>query len=150
MNKRALYIIFAIIAIATIVGIVGNKNSVEQACVEETCFNVEIANTLQEKQTGLSNRDFLSQNDGMLFPYISGEVPGFWMKDMRFPLDIIWISSRSYGYEVSGIVKDIQPCVSVGECPAVFPNEEIFYVLEINSGLSDTYDFRSGDAFYLK
>lgn len=113
-----------------------------EVCIEENCFQVEIAETIQERSKGLSNRESLDLNKGMLFVMSQKTIPRFWMKKMEFPLDIIWINSD---LEIIGIEKDLQPCVQNEVCPTFSPEEKILYVLEINSGLSDEYNFAIGD-----
>jgi len=144
-NGRFLIGIFSI-AILILIVIFNTQNPLPaQVCISETCFNLEIAETLQEKALGLSNRVSLPEDNGMLFIY-SDDVPGFWMKDMNFPLDIIWINSEM---KVSEIVRGIEPC-EPDFCPVVYPAEGVIYVLEINAGLSDLHGFQSGDAVYFK
>jgi hypothetical protein len=144
MKRRHLLLIAIVILILT-AGIIINKNSStsDQICIEESCFHVEVADTDAKKILGLSNRDSLSADSGMLFPYPEGAIPGFWMKDMRFPIDIIWINSEM---KISGIVNDFQPCLDSYSCLPVYPEEEIIYVLEINSGLSEYYGFEAGNS----
>lgn len=52
---------------------------------------IERAISADAKQKGLSNRDSLGENSGMLFEFATKEQYTFWMKEMRFPIDIIWI-----------------------------------------------------------
>lgn len=150
-KKNFILGIFILAVIAVIVGYISySKNlpetNFQQACINTKCFNIEVANTNEEKALGLSGREFLPENSGMLFPYPEGAIPGFWMKDMNFALDIIWINS---GMRISEIVKNIEPC-SPDFCPIIFPSEEIIYVLEINSGLSNKYGLNTGDFIQLK
>ena len=146
--KKSHISLIAVFILVVIGWIVFNNNSFsEQICIEKTCFNVEIADTDEKKILGLGNRDFLEEKEGMLFPYPEKSAPGFWMKDMRFPIDIIWINLEM---KVSGIIKDFQPCESNELCPVVYPDEEIIYVLEINSGLSERYGIKKENIVYFK
>src|SRR3989344_1246587 len=54
-------------------------------------FNVTIAKSDQEKQIGLSKTQKISENQGMLFVFDTPSYYSFWMKDMKFPIDIIYI-----------------------------------------------------------
>ena len=56
-------------------------------------FPVELAITAEEQIQGLSGRPALAAGTGMLFVYQQQSKYSFWMPDMRFPLDIVWISS---------------------------------------------------------
>lgn len=51
----------------------------------------EVARTDRERELGLSNRPGLAEGEGMLFLFGGVGPAGIWMKDMRFPLDILWI-----------------------------------------------------------
>jgi len=55
-------------------------------------IKVDLALTEAQREQGLSGRQSLNENEGMLFVFDSpGNYP-FWMKDMNFPIDIIWLS----------------------------------------------------------
>ena len=58
-------------------------------------FTVELAITTSTQARGLSGRQSLADGAGMLFPFTRPGVQSFWMKDMNFPIDIIWIGSTS-------------------------------------------------------
>ena len=112
-------------------------------CIEDkACFNVEIAADDESKVLGLSNLDSLDNESGMLFVFEKEIVPGFWMKDMGFPIDIIWINSDK---KIIGIEKNLQLCENIVLCPAFYPSQEIKYVLEINANQSEAYNISEGD-----
>ena len=73
--------------------------------IGNTVFNVEIASTTAEQTIGLSGRKSLAENEGMFFTFNSPGVQNFWMKDMNFPIDIIWIS----GNKVAGFAENAEP-----------------------------------------
>ncbi len=77
----------------------------ETITVGGVSFNVEMATTMAELACGLSGRTGLGDGQGMLFLFSSGSVQNFWMKDMQFGLDIIWIS----GGRVVGFAQDVPP-----------------------------------------
>ena len=54
-------------------------------------FDVEVASSTIEQARGLSGRNGLGENQGMFFPFATAGIKNFWMKDMRFPIDMIWI-----------------------------------------------------------
>ncbi len=123
-----------------------SHNNSEKICIaDKKCFDSEIADTPEKMILGLSNRDSLDENKAMLFVFETEGIYGFWMKDMNFPLDIVWIDKN---LEIVGIEKNLQPCETGRSCLTVYPDEEIIYVLEINSGLSDRYDFENGDVVH--
>jgi len=95
-------------------------------------IKTEVAQTAREREKGLSGRACITDDQGMVFTF---EKPGhysFWMKDMNFPIDIIWIGADRL---VVGIEKDVLPSTY----PDSFINKDkpAQYVLELKSGRAD-------------
>lgn len=99
--------------------------------VGETELRVEVADTPRERSKGLSGQKSLKNGEGMLFVFDEPLLAGFWMKDMSFAIDIIWIDASG---RVIGIDKEISPD-SYPE--TVSPAEPVKYVLEVPAGFSD-------------
>lgn len=115
----------------------GGKQQI--AVVGGTPVQVEIADTRPARAQGLSARESLTKGSGMLFVYEEPQRPGFWMRDMRFAIDIIWIGADRR-------VVDITPNLTPDTYPQVFrPNQPIQYVLEINTGFAKEYGIKLGD-----
>lgn len=70
-----------------------------------TLITAELAETVADQRRGLGYRDALGQNKGMLFVYHKPGVRSFWMKGMRFAIDIIWIRLG----KIVLIEKNVQP-----------------------------------------
>lgn len=88
---------------------------------------IEIADTNEERALGLSNRESLAEGRGLLFIFEETGVYGFWMKDMKFPIDIVWIDEN---WVVVGIERRVTP----NTYPTTFfPPRPVKYVLELNS-----------------
>ena len=104
-----------------------------------------MAATPQQIALGLGERDALAQDRGMLFVYPVPTIPTIWMKGMRFPIDILWVSSEG---RLLGVVHSAQP--EPGKVPGeltLYPAPgPVSYVLEINAGLAEQYAFAPGDA----
>ena len=93
-------------------------------------YTIEIADTSESQQQGLSDRTSLPQEHGMLFIFPEKQVRSFWMKDMHFPLDMIWID----GDTIVDITENVPP-PTPGESPAiVYPKAPVDKVLELNAG----------------
>lgn len=103
-------------------------------------FEVEVADTPQKKSKGLSGKEELDKNKGMLFLYGKEQRPEFWMKDMSFSLDFIWIK----GNEVMDLDRNIEP-EEVQPPQTITPSKEVDKVLEVNSGVIEEYDINIGD-----
>ncbi|MFT4303186.1 MAG: DUF192 domain-containing protein [Candidatus Woesearchaeota archaeon] len=116
------------------------------ACINEYCFNVEIVDQPLDQSIGLMQHDYLAEQDGMLFVYETLANRPFWMYNMSFSIDIIWINQN---LEVVSIVENAQPCHNQ-DCKIYDPNVNSQYVLEINSGMVDFLNIKKGDMFIFK
>lgn len=135
------YFIILFIFSLTACNTIPQDSSLKTIEVGDTKVKVEIANTPQLKAQGLSNRQSLSQNQGMLFVFNNYSKPGFWMKDMQFPIDIIWIKDNT----IVDITKNIPP-PKVGESlKSYYPQDNTNYVLEVNAGWCDDNKIKIGD-----
>lgn len=100
---------------------------------------VEVASTDAQKQQGLSGRDSISDNFVMIFPFDTPGYYDFWMKDMKFDIDIIWTDQRGV---VTGLTKDAKPV----SYPASFsPEAPSKYVLEVIAGIIEKEGLKMGD-----
>lgn len=89
---------------------------------------IELADTDAERVQGLSGRESLQHGSGLLFLFEKMGIQGFWMKDMKFAIDIVWIDEN---WTVIGIERAVEP----DSYPTVFySNGPVKYVLELNSG----------------
>jgi hypothetical protein len=111
------------------------------ACFKDSCFEVELAVSFEEKKTGLMFRDSLEAGKGMLFVFDKEGVRSFWMKNTLIPLDIVWIDDKS---EVVCISSNAQPCKE-GNCPGISSDKNAKYVLEINGGIAEKIGVKIGD-----
>lgn len=120
------------------------QTSTKQLDIGNTSLSVEIADTDSLRQKGLSGRDSLSENSGMLFVFPKSSFPSFWMKDMKFALDLIWITDG----KVAQIDKKVQPepGKTNSELTLYSPEKPIDYVLEVNSGFSESHNIKVGDS----
>ncbi|MBI2013734.1 MAG: DUF192 domain-containing protein [Candidatus Colwellbacteria bacterium] len=99
---------------------------------------VEIADTDEKRALGLSGREELKDDHGMLFIFENKHIPGFWMKDMNFAIDIIWIGEDF-------IVRDITPNLLPETYPqAFYPREPVLYVLEVSAGWAARHNIEVG------
>ncbi|MBN2095834.1 DUF192 domain-containing protein [Candidatus Peregrinibacteria bacterium] len=104
-------------------------------------LKVEIADTFEQRQKGLMYRKHLDVGRGMLFVYIEPVLPSFWMKNMRFPLDIIFIGED---LRVKTIHEKVPPC-ETEPCELYSPSSRIRYVLEVPGGYSSLFKIKPGD-----
>ena len=100
-------------------------------------FRVELAATQEAREQGLSGRDRLLDDTGMWFEFIPAGMPGFWMRSMRFPIDLIWVSPEN---RVVGALT--LPVCARDPCPIHHPPQAVAHVLEIAAG---RFSGRTGD-----
>ena len=101
---------------------------------------VELAETPQQQALGLGQRDALPWDTGMLFLYEKPGFYAFWMRGMRFSIDIVWI--------FKGRIVGIEPSVPFergGNGPTVRPASLVDSVLEVPAGYAAARGWRTGD-----
>lgn len=111
------------------------------------CFQVELAENPFQQEKGLMYRTSLDKDKGMLFIFNKEANYPFWMKNTLIPLDMIWIDRNS---EVVFIKENAEPCLPAqagvsDDCPAINPERNAKYVLEINGGLAREINLGIGD-----
>ena|SRR3989344_8908908 len=112
---------------------------VRKITLGESIFRVEVSETSEERARGLSGLKSLPEGGGMLFVFPESSKPGIWMKEMLFPIDIVWLDKDGV---VVWIVKNASP----DSYPFVYePEVEAFYVLEINAGVINARGIKIGD-----
>lgn len=113
----------------------------ENIMLGSTPINVEIADTDASREQGLSDRTSLVDGKGMLFVFDPPQTPGFWMKDMNFALDMVWVG-------VDNSIIKIDSNVATSTYPnAFFPPNQIKYVIELPANFSDTHTIKVGENF---
>ncbi len=118
-----------------------HKDNIRIGLNSGTCISAEIARTDSEKQLGLSYRETLGKNEGMLFTYESEEARAFWMKNMKIPIDIIWLDKDK---DIVYIHENLQPC-KTASCPMYLPDKKAMYALEVNAGFVKENNISAGD-----
>lgn len=141
MAKRILYGLLLLLLLLAVM----NYFKKDEVCFQEHCFEVELAQTQQERTRGLMSRENLDPNQGMLFIFEEEAEHLFWMKDTLISLDIIWIN---HDKEVVFIKEKAQPCEK--ECEIIESKKKAKYVLEINGGEVGTAGIKIGDKIVLK
>ena len=100
-------------------------------------FNVEIADTLNERNQGLMNRPEMARNSGMLFVYDRPQPVAFWMRNTLIPLDMIFLDR-------TGTVQKVHANAVPLDETGIPGGDDIQYVLEINGGLAALYGIEAG------
>lgn len=107
-------------------------------------IEAEVADTLSRRMQGLSGRSGLSENTGMLFVFEEDDRHGIWMRDMRFPIDILWLDSTLK-------VVSLKEYVDPASYPETFyPSEPVRYVLELPAGFTSVHGITEGDQVWVE
>ncbi|MBF0570503.1 MAG: DUF192 domain-containing protein [Candidatus Omnitrophica bacterium] len=117
-----------------------------QVCHRGNCVTVEVVSKREDMERGLMYRSHLEQNRGMLFVFTADDKHLFWMKNMHFNLDILWIGVDG---RIIFIGQNIPACSS-DPCPIYAPDQKSRFVLELNSGYTASHRWNAGDKLDLK
>lgn len=107
----------------------GISDGRDSLVVGEETFSIDVARNAVERARGLSGRESLGANEGLLFLFDNPDFHGFWMKDMKFPIDMVWIR----GDKVVGWQEYAQPDDSPDRA-VYYPPEPADKVLEVPAG----------------
>ena len=103
-------------------------------------INVEVADTIKKRSLGLGNRAYLKKGWGMLFVFDKRKPHRFWMKDMHFPLDIIWLDN----HRIVHIIHNAQPVNSKIKPKVMTSPVPVNFVLEIAAGQATKLRLKTG------
>lgn len=137
--KRAL--IPAIVGMLFTITPCNGQGAPAQVCIRDACVACEIASSPEDRALGLMYRERLDPGSGMLFVFEKSGRYGFWMKNMRFPLDMIWITSD---LQIAAINENVPAC-GEGNCPSIGPGTDVRYVLEVEAGFAKKHALAAGD-----
>ncbi|MFA7309979.1 MAG: DUF192 domain-containing protein [Candidatus Paceibacterota bacterium] len=151
MRHSLIYIAAAAVAVAVVASIYAESRTEPVApsipivhrqsviVLKGQMVRVTVASTPAARQQGLSGRSGLAQDEGMLFVFPEDGEYGFWMKDMLFPIDIVWL-------DADGTVVYIAPEVSPDSYPTSYrPATSSRYVVELPAGWVKVYNLSIGD-----
>ena len=119
--------------------------SVPTVTIGETTWPVELAITPAERSQGLSGREVLPQGTGMLFIFEGDQHLAFWMPDMNFPLDMVWIDSGCRVVDATLNAPVPEPGQSLVDLPRFSPGAPARFVLEINAGEFKAAELKPGE-----
>ena len=157
---KAMTILLAICGVLVIVALIAlfyifiaasipNANlHIKSLKIGDATFSVEVANTTTTRMRGLSGRNPLKDGEGMLFVFDKPGNYSFWMKDMKFALDFVWIR----GDRVVGITENVPPPApntSLFSLKNYYPPEDVDKVLELNAGEVKRYGVQAGQSAVL-
>ena len=123
----------------------GHFAQAANVCVKEFCVDAQVVSSIEDMQRGLQGRDGLLENQGMLFDFKEASEHHFWMKDMKFAIDMILLDAQG---KIIFIAPSKKPCQS-DPCEIYGPSEKSSYVLEVVSGFAATHQLKEGDTLLI-
>lgn len=93
-------------------------------------IEVEVMVSHQDRALGLMFRPSLPEDKGMLFVFERSDFHGIWMKNCRFPIDIVWLDEER---KIVHVAENVPPC-KADPCPTYEPLRRATYVIELNAG----------------
>ena len=139
MKKLIILILIPAIALIGLFSIKSNRLEFSHALtIKNRTIYVAITKTAKEQAQGLSGLDSIQDNQGMLFVH-ADEKPRIWMKDMRFPIDIIWIDKNN---KIVDLIENVSPATY----PKTFSSKvSARYTLEVNTGFVQKNKIKIGE-----
>ena len=120
-----------------------SKEKQGKVLIKDQEFNAEIVDTPTKRSRGLSGRENLGKNEGMLFLFESAGYQSFWMRGMKIPIDIIWIKeNKDVGFE-----KNVQtePGVRTASLKRYTSPAAVEKVLEVPAGTVERLGIQVGE-----
>jgi uncharacterized membrane protein (UPF0127 family) len=124
------------------------KFETKKVRIKKIPFNIMIADSLLKQMLGLMYRKNIDEHQGMLFIFKVRRKYSFWMLNMKFPIDILWIDKS---YKIVDILKNAKPCGGgLFKCKPYTPKKEALFVLELKSGISAKMKIKIGNTLDIK
>ncbi|MEM4398145.1 MAG: DUF192 domain-containing protein [Candidatus Woesearchaeota archaeon] len=120
----------------------------KNVCFENKCIKAEVKDEQKERELGLMFRENLPENEGMLFIFEENVNYAFWMKNMKFNIDIIFIDENK---KIVSITKNAFPCNKPDkECELYYSNQSYKYVIEVIANFTEKYNIKEGQKVYFE
>lgn len=131
------FVLFVIIA-AAIAAISHLTRTTSTIQLGSGVFQTAVMKTEAEREQGLSGYDALADNQAMLFVFPHDDTWGIWMKDMNFPIDIVWLdATKTVVHTKQNAAPDSYPEIYT-------PDKKARYVIELAAGTIKDKNIRSG------
>ncbi|KKP92355.1 MAG: hypothetical protein UR94_C0001G0040 [Parcubacteria group bacterium GW2011_GWA2_36_10] len=112
-------------------------------------FVLDLAKTPEQYRQGLSNREGLEQNQGMLFIYPEKQNLSFWMKEMNFAIDLVWLLDGKIMAYIENMPK-LAKNTALKDLPLYTSPMPVNQVLELPSGTIQRLKLQVGQELFSK
>lgn len=141
-------VLLVLMVISIIVLLMQNipKIGKKYAAINKNTITLEIADNESSREKGLSGRDSLPADTGMLFIFDSADIWEFWMGGMKIALDFLWIQDK----KIVDISESVLPPTQTNGIPVYLkPKTPVQYVIEVNAGWVRQHNVNIGDPIEL-
>lgn len=139
--KTDIIVLILVVAIVAFMFLFPFAKKTSEVLVGGVKVKAEIADNPLTQTKGLMFHKPLAEDEGMLFKFRHENYYAFWMINVSFPIDMIWIDS---GKEIVYVVEHAEPCFLA--CKAYVPTAKAKYVLEVKAGFVKEHKVKVGDA----
>ncbi len=131
-NKKGKCLFFSLFIILSIFlgAFASSRKYLKVFLPDGSSLTAELAVTDKERQVGLMFREKIDWDQGMLFVFKTEGIHSFWMKNMRFPIDILWLDREK---RIVHLETNVPPCTK-DPCPSYSPSNSTLFVLELKAG----------------
>jgi len=140
-GKYCVFLTLIISAYSLLVPLVAQAKFIKITLPDGFQVTAELAVTEEQRQRGLMFREQMKEDQGMLFIFETEDIYAFWMKNMRFSLDLLWLDSER---RIVHVEENVPPCATE-PCPSYEPSRPARYVLELVNGSVKKHNLRLGD-----
>ena len=134
-----------------VINVAGKKINSTEIKIGQNIIHAQIANTEHKRSMGLAYTEKMDENSGMLFIFDETGEKNFWMRDMYFNIDIIWLDENK---QVVGFFENVKKESYNSKNPELSKiyrsPENTKYVLEVNAGMIDKLKIKSSDVLDFK
>jgi len=139
--KHCIFLALIMSACSLLVPLVAQSKFIRVTLPDGFQVTAELAVTEEQRQRGLMFREQMKEDQGMLFIFETEDIYAFWMKNMRFSLDLLWLDSE---HRIVHVEENVPPCANE-PCPSYEPSRPARFVLELVSGSVKKHHLRLGD-----
>ncbi len=106
-------------------------------------FKADVADSMLKQMIGLMYKESIRSDECMLFNFDYDAEHGIWMKNMIFPIDVVWLDSKM---RIVHIKRDIQPCRKTFGCRTYYAGKKNRFVVEFKAGTARKLGLKIGDS----
>jgi uncharacterized membrane protein (UPF0127 family) len=130
VNAPGAHCLAAALVLLAVAGSAGTPAVVPLTLPSGKVLQTEVMVKDEDRAMGLMFRPSLPLDRGMLFVFEDSDFHGIWMKNCRFPIDILWLDEEK---NVVHVAEAVPPC-KADPCPVYNPMRRAAYVVELNAG----------------